>query len=53
VVGTRSFGKGSEQTIIPLGSGNGALRLITARYFTPAARSHAAYPPNPKTAVPN
>ncbi|MBW8858083.1 MAG: S41 family peptidase, partial [Bradyrhizobium sp.] len=31
IVGTRSFGKGSVQTIIPLGSGNGALRLTTAR----------------------
>jgi carboxyl-terminal processing protease len=39
VVGTRSFGKGSVQTIIPLGSGNGALRLTTARYYTPAGRS--------------
>ena len=38
VVGTRSFGKGSVQTIIPLGS-NGALRLTTARYYTPAGRS--------------
>ena len=39
VVGTRSFGKGSVQTIIPLGSDNGALRLTTARYFTPSGRS--------------
>jgi len=39
LVGTRSFGKGSVQTIIPLGAGNGALRLTTARYFTPSARS--------------
>src|SRR5215210_5839978 len=39
VLGTRSFGKGSVQTIIPLGSGNGALRLTTARYYTPAGRS--------------
>jgi carboxyl-terminal processing protease len=39
VLGTRSFGKGSVQTIIPLGSGNGALRLTTARYFTPSGRS--------------
>jgi carboxyl-terminal processing protease len=39
VIGTRSFGKGSVQTIIPLGSGNGALRLTTARYFTPGGRS--------------
>jgi carboxyl-terminal processing protease len=106
VIGTRSFGKGSVQTIIPLGSGNGALRLTTARYFTPSGRSiqakgispdievlrghlksegdeqtgsqsyippdpkddkalhtaldlirgiqkNSAYPPNPKTAVPN
>ena len=34
----RSFGKGSVQTIIPLGS-NGALRLTTARYYTPSGRS--------------
>jgi len=39
IVGSRSFGKGSVQTIIPLGSGNGALRLTTARYFTPSGRS--------------
>jgi carboxyl-terminal processing protease len=39
IIGTRSFGKGSVQTIIPLGPGNGALRLTTARYFTPSGRS--------------
>jgi carboxyl-terminal processing protease len=39
VVGTRSFGKGSVQTIIPLGANNGAIRLTTARYFTPSNRS--------------
>ena len=39
LIGTRSFGKGSVQTIIPLGSTNGALRLTTARYFTPSGRS--------------
>jgi carboxyl-terminal processing protease len=39
ILGTRSFGKGSVQTIIPLGSDNGALRLTTARYFTPSGRS--------------
>src|ERR1700722_17604698 len=39
VIGTRSFGKGSVQTIIPLGNGNGALRLTTARYFTPSGKS--------------
>jgi carboxyl-terminal processing protease len=38
IVGTRSFGKGSVQTIIPLGA-NGALRLTTARYYTPSGRS--------------
>jgi carboxyl-terminal processing protease len=38
LLGTRSFGKGSVQTIIPLG-GNGAVRLTTARYYTPAGRS--------------
>lgn len=38
LVGTRSFGKGSVQTIIPLGGG-GALRLTTARYYTPSGRS--------------
>ena len=38
VIGTRSFGKGSVQTIIPLGS-SGALRLTTARYYTPSGRS--------------
>ncbi len=39
ILGTRSFGKGSVQTIIPLGTGKGALRLTTARYFTPSGRS--------------
>ena len=38
VLGTGSFGKGSVQTIIPL-SGNGAMRLTTARYYTPSGRS--------------
>jgi len=38
VMGTRSFGKGSVQTIIPLG-GQGALRLTTALYYTPSGRS--------------
>jgi carboxyl-terminal processing protease len=38
VLGTRSFGKGSVQTVIPLG-GQGAIRLTTARYFTPSGRS--------------
>ena len=38
VLGTQSFGKGSVQTIIPL-DGHGALRLTTARYYTPSGRS--------------
>ena len=39
ILGTRSFGKGSVQTIIPLGSDDGAMRLTTARYYTPSGRS--------------
>ncbi len=39
LIGTRSFGKGSVQTIMPLGAGKGALALTTARYFTPSGRS--------------
>jgi carboxyl-terminal processing protease len=38
VVGTKSFGKGSVQTLIPL-NGDGAMRLTTARYYTPSGRS--------------
>ncbi len=38
VIGTRSFGKGSVQTIIPLGN-DGAIRLTTQRYYTPSGRS--------------
>lgn len=38
VIGTQSFGKGSVQTIIPL-PGHGAMRLTTARYYTPSGRS--------------
>jgi carboxyl-terminal processing protease len=39
IEGMTSFGKGSVQTIIPLGAGGGALRLTTARYYTPSGRS--------------
>jgi carboxyl-terminal processing protease len=39
IIGTRSFGKGSVQTIIPLGTRNGALALTTARYYTPSGKS--------------
>jgi carboxyl-terminal processing protease len=38
LLGARSFGKGSVQTVIPL-PGNGAMRLTTARYYTPSGRS--------------
>jgi len=38
VVGTKSFGKGSVQTVVPL-RGDGAMRLTTARYYTPSGRS--------------
>src|SRR6185503_19486552 len=51
VMGTRSFGKGSVQTIIPLGPGNGALRLTTARYFTPSGRSIQAQGIKPEIEV--
>jgi carboxyl-terminal processing protease len=39
VIGMTSFGKGSVQTVIPLGEGGGALRLTTARYYTPSGHS--------------
>jgi carboxyl-terminal processing protease len=39
VMGERTFGKGSVQTLVPLGNGSTALRLTTARYFTPSGRS--------------
>jgi carboxyl-terminal processing protease len=39
LLGTKSFGKGSVQTIIPLGRGESAMRLTTARYYTPSGRS--------------
>jgi len=38
ILGTQSFGKGSVQTVIPL-TGHGAIRLTTARYYTPSGRS--------------
>ena len=51
VLGTRSFGKGSVQTIIPLGQNNGAVRLTTARYYTPAGRSIQAKGIDPDVTV--
>ena len=52
IVGTRSFGKGSVQTIIPLGQ-NGALRLTTARYYTPSGRSIQAKGIDPDITIEN
>ena len=51
VMGTKSFGKGSVQTIIPL-AGHGAIRLTTARYFTPSGRSIQAHGIDPDIVVP-
>ena len=50
VIGSRSFGKGSVQTIIPLGQ-NGAIRLTTARYYTPSGRSIQAKGIDPDVVV--
>ncbi len=52
VVGTRTFGKGSVQTIIPLEDGS-ALRLTTARYFTPCGRCIQADGIHPDLVVEN
>lgn len=51
IVGTRSFGKGSVQTIIPLGGEGGAMRLTTARYYTPLGRSIQAKGIDPDNVV--
>ncbi len=51
IMGTRSFGKGSVQTIIPL-AGHGAIRLTTARYYTPSGRSIQAKGIEPDILVP-
>jgi carboxyl-terminal processing protease len=50
IMGTRSFGKGSVQTIIPL-SGSGAMRLTTSRYYTPSGRSIQAHGIDPDIEV--
>ena len=39
LVGARSFGKGSVQSLIPIGDGQTALKLTTAKYYTPSGRS--------------
>ena len=51
VIGMTSFGKGSVQSIIPLGEGAGALRLTTARYYTPSGHSIQAQGIAPDIAV--
>ena len=50
IVGTRSFGKGSVQSVIPL-RGDGAMRLTTSRYFTPSGRSIQALGVHPDVLV--
>jgi carboxyl-terminal processing protease len=50
VVGTKSFGKGSVQTVMPL-RGNGAMRLTTSRYYTPSGRSIQALGVSPDIIV--
>lgn len=50
LVGSRSFGKGSVQTILPL-SGDGAIKLTTARYYTPSGRSIQAEGIDPDIAI--
>jgi carboxyl-terminal processing protease len=50
LLGTRSFGKGSVQTIIPMGN-QGAIRLTTARYYTPSGRSIQAQGIDPDIVV--
>ncbi|MGB3176688.1 MAG: S41 family peptidase [Albidovulum sp.] len=50
VVGTKSFGKGSVQTVVPL-RGDGAMRLTTARYYTPSGRSIQALGISPDIVV--
>ncbi len=53
LLGTRSFGKGSVQTVIPLQNGlQGALRLTTARYYTPSGRSIQAHGIDPDIEMP-
>ena len=50
IVGTKSFGKGSVQTVMPL-RGEGAMRLTTARYYTPSGRSIQALGVSPDIVV--
>ena len=51
IIGTTSFGKGSVQTVIPLGADRGALRLTTARYYTPSGHSIQALGIEPDVSI--
>uniref|UniRef100_UPI004056E4F9 S41 family peptidase n=1 Tax=Candidatus Electronema sp. TaxID=2698783 RepID=UPI004056E4F9 len=51
IIGTRTFGKGSVQTVVPL-PGDAGLRLTTARYYTPSGRSIQETGISPDLAVP-
>lgn len=51
IMGTKSFGKGSVQTVIPLEKNNGALRLTTALYYTPSGKSIQAHGIEPDVVV--
>jgi carboxyl-terminal processing protease len=53
ILGTTSFGKGSVQTVIPLGADRGAIRLTTARYYTPSGRSIQALGIDPDIEITN
>ena len=51
ILGTRSFGKGSVQTVYPMGGPGGGLRLTTAHYYTPSGRSIQAHGIDPDIIV--
>ncbi|TMO22142.1 S41 family peptidase [Pseudoalteromonas sp. S4741] len=51
IVGSQSFGKGSVQSLIPLGDGDTALKLTTARYFTPSGESIEGIGVTPNVAI--
>ena len=51
IVGSQSFGKGSVQSLIPLGDGDTALKLTTARYFTPLGESIEGIGVTPNVAI--
>lgn len=53
IMGKKSFGKGSVQTIIPVSENNGAIRLTTALYYTPSGKSIQAHGIEPDIEVEN